>query len=124
MRTVVCLFAFVFFAVAHDPTELNRQGPDTGSQYRSAIFYASEEQKTAAQIYIDELTAAKKYSDPIVTKLETLDKFYLAEGYHQDYLVQHPEEGYIRVNDIPKVEELKKQFPEIYIEREGQYKVK
>jgi peptide-methionine (S)-S-oxide reductase len=114
----------VFFAAAHDPTELNRQGPDTGTQYRSAIFYASEEQKTAAQGYIDELTAAKKFSGTIVTKLEPLDKFYPAEGYHQNYLVQHPDQPYISVNDIPKVEDLKKQFPEMYVEREGQYKVK
>lgn len=114
----------VFFAVAHDPTELDRQGPDEGTQYRSAIFYASEEQKAAAQAYIDELTAAKKFSGPIVTKLEALDAFYAAEGYHQNYLVLHPDEAYIRINDIPKVEDLKKQFPDMYVEREGQYKVK
>jgi peptide-methionine (S)-S-oxide reductase len=114
----------VFFAVAHNPTELNRQGPDEGPQYRSAIFYASEEQKTAAQAYIDELTAAKKFPGPIVTKLEALDAFYVAEKYHQDYLVLHPDEPYIRINDIPKVEDLKKQFPDMYVEREGQYKVK
>jgi len=114
----------VFFAVAHDPTELNRQGPDEGTQYRSAIFFGSDEQKQAAQAFIDELTTAKTYSDPIVTKLETLDKFYVAEDYHQDYLVLHPDEGYIRVNDIPKVENLKKKFPDMYVEREGQYKVK
>jgi peptide-methionine (S)-S-oxide reductase len=114
----------VYFAVAHDPTELNRQGPDEGTQYRSAIFFASEEQKAAAQAYIDELTAAKTYSSPIVTKLEALDKFYAAEGYHQNYLVLHPDEAYIRINDIPKVEDLKKKFPEMYVEREGQYKVK
>jgi peptide-methionine (S)-S-oxide reductase len=114
----------VFFAVAHDPTQLYGQGPDEGTQYRSAIFYASEEQKAAAQGYIDELTAAKKFSSPIVTKLEALDAFYPAEGYHQNYLVLHPDEGYIRVNDIPKVEDLKKRFPDMYVEREGQYKVK
>lgn len=114
----------VFFAVAHDPTELNRQGPDEGTQYRSAIFYANDEQKQAAQSYIDELTAAKTYSGPIVTQLTALSAFYPAEGYHQDYLVLHPDEGYIRVNDIPKVKDLKKQFPDMYVEREGQYKVK
>lgn len=114
----------VFFAVAHNPTELDRQGPDEGPQYRSAIFYASEEQKGAAKAYIDELTAAKTFPSPIVTKLEALDAFYVAEKYHQDYLVQHPDEPYIRINDIPKVEDLKKQFPDMYVEREGQYKVK
>jgi peptide-methionine (S)-S-oxide reductase len=114
----------VFFAVAHDPTELNRQGPDEGTQYRSAIFYANDEQKQLAQGYIGELTAAKTYSGPIVTQLTALDAFYPAEGYHQDYLVLHPDEAYIRINDIPKVQDLKKQFPDIYVEREGQYKVK
>jgi peptide-methionine (S)-S-oxide reductase len=114
----------VFFAVAHDPTELNRQGPDEGPQYRSAIFSGSDEQKQAAQGYIDELTAAKTYSGPIVTKLEALDKFYVAEDYHQDYLVNNPDQRYIVVNDIPKVEDLKKKFPDMYVEREGQYKVK
>jgi peptide-methionine (S)-S-oxide reductase len=114
----------VFFAVAHDPTELNRQGPDEGTQYRSAIFYANDEQKQTARSYIDELTAAKTYSAPIVTQLTALDAFYPAEGYHQDYLVLHPGEAYIRINDIPKVEALKKQYPEMYVERDGQYKVK
>jgi peptide-methionine (S)-S-oxide reductase len=114
----------VFFAVAHNPTELDRQGPDDGPQYRSAIFYASEEQKNAAQGYIDELTAAKTFPAPIVTKLEALDTFYPAEGYHQNYLVLHPDQAYIAINDIPKVEDLKKQFPDMYVEREGQYKVK
>ena len=114
----------VFFAVAHNPTELDRQGPDEGPQYRSAIFYASEEQKAVSQAYIGELTAAKTFSSPIVTKLEALEAFYVAERYHQDYLVQHPDEPYIRINDIPKVEDLKKQFPDMYVEREGQYKVK
>lgn len=114
----------VFFAVAHDPTELNRQGPDEGTQYRSAIFFANDEQKQAAQSYIDELTAAKTYSAPIVTQLAALEAFYPAEGYHQDYLVRHPDEAYIRINDIPKVVDLKKRFPEMYVEREGQYKVK
>lgn len=114
----------VFFLVAHDPTELNRQGPDEGPQYRSAIFYSGDEQKQAAESYIAELNAAKTYSGPIVTQLNALEKFYVAEDYHQDYLVLHPNEAYIRVNDIPKVEDLKKRFPEIYVEREGQYKVK
>ena len=114
----------VFFAVAHDPTELNRQGPDEGTQYRSAIFYGNDEQKQLAQSYIDELTAAKTYSGPIVTQLTALEAFYPAEAYHQDYLVRHPDEAYIRINDIPKVKDLKKQFPDMYVERDGQYKVK
>lgn len=114
----------VFFTVAHDPTELNRQGPDEGPQYRSAIFYANDEQKQAAQGYIGELTADKTYPGPIVTQLTVLEAFYAAEDYHQDYLVLHPNEAYIRINDIPKVEALKKQYPEMYVERDGQYKVK
>jgi peptide-methionine (S)-S-oxide reductase len=105
----------VFFSVAHDPTELNRQGPDTGTQYRSAIFYANEEQKRIAQAYIEQLTKAKVFSRPIVTQVVPLDKFYEAEGYHQDYLKNHPDEPYIVYNDIPKVENLRKQFPELYV---------
>ena len=105
----------VFFSVVHDPTQLNRQGPDSGTQYRSAIFYTSEAQKQAAQNYIDELTKAKTFSYPIVTQVVPLDKFYDAEDYHQDYLAHHPDDGYIVYNDQPKVENLKKQFPELYI---------
>lgn len=104
----------VFFSVAHDPTELNRQGPDTGTQYRSAIFYGNEEQKNIAAAYIDQLNKAKVFGAPIVTKLTALQSFYEAEGYHQDYLAHHPDEPYIIYNDMPKVENLKKQFPDLY----------
>jgi peptide-methionine (S)-S-oxide reductase len=104
----------VFFSVAHDPTELNRQGPDSGTQYRSAIFYGNEEQKKIAAAYIEQLNKAKVFGAPIVTKLSALQAFYEAEGYHQDYLAHHPDEPYIVYNDIPKVENLKKQFPELY----------
>ena len=104
----------VFFAVAHDPTELNRQGPDTGTQYRSAIFYANDEQKRIAQSFIDKLTADKVFAKPIVTQVVALENYYQAEDYHQDYLVQHPNQPYIVVNDKPKVENLRKQFPDLY----------
>lgn len=105
----------VFFTVAHNPTEMNRQGPDTGTQYRSAIFYANDEQKQAAETYIAELTKAKIYSAPIVTQVVPLRAFYPAEEYHQDYLAHHPTQRYIVINDLPKVEQLKKQFPELYV---------
>ena len=104
----------VFFSVAHDPTELNRQGPDTGTQYRSAIFYGNEEQKGIAGAYIDQLNRAKVFGAPIVTQVSALQSFYEAEDYHQDYLAHHPDEPYIIYNDIPKVENLKKQFPGLY----------
>ena len=104
----------VFFSVAHDPTELNRQGPDVGTQYRSAIFYANEEQKRVAQAYIEQLNNAKVFHRPIVTQVVPLEAFYEAEAYHQDYLVHHPDEPYIVFNDLPKVENLKKQLPDLY----------
>jgi peptide-methionine (S)-S-oxide reductase len=104
----------VFFSVAHDPTELNRQGPDTGTQYRSAIFYANDDQKRIAQAYIEQLNSAKAFPRPIVTQLVPLESFYEAEAYHQDYLVHHPDEPYIVVNDLPKVENLRKHFPDMY----------
>jgi len=104
----------VFFSVAHDPTELNRQGPDTGTQYRSAIFYANDEQKRIAQAYIDQLNRAKVFGRPIVTEVAALKSFNEAEAYHQDYLVNHPDEPYIVINDMPKVENLKKQLPGLY----------
>ncbi|HUC54227.1 MAG TPA: peptide-methionine (S)-S-oxide reductase MsrA [Candidatus Cybelea sp.] len=104
----------VFFSVAHDPTQWNRQGPDTGSQYRSEIFYTSEEQKRMAQAYIAQLDAAKVYSRPIVTKVEPFKAFYLAENYHQDYLKNHPDNPYIVYNDLPKLENLKKVFANLY----------
>lgn len=104
----------VFFSVAHDPTELNRQGPDTGTQYRSAIFYASEEQKRIAQAYVEQLNHAKVFPRSIVTEISALQSFTEAEAYHQDYLVNHPNEPYIVINDLPKVENLCKQFPALY----------
>ena len=103
----------VFFSVAHDPTELNRQGPDTGTQYRSAIFYANEEQKRIALAYVDQLNKAKAFSQPIVTEVAALQTFTDAEAYHQDYLVNHPDEPYIVINDMPKVENLRKHLPEL-----------
>ena len=107
----------VFFAVAHDPTELNRQGPDTGTQYRSAIFYATDEQKRIAESYIAQLDQAKVFPSKIVTQVVPLKGFYEAEGYHQNYLVNHPNEPYIVYNDLPKLESLRKQLPELYREK-------
>jgi peptide-methionine (S)-S-oxide reductase len=107
----------IFFSVVHDPTQLNRQGPDSGTQYRSAIFTTSDEQKKVAEAYIAQLNAAKVYRKPIVTKIGPLDAFYAAEAYHQDYLTLHPNQPYIAYNDIPKVENLKKIFAENYIEK-------
>lgn len=107
----------VFFAVAHDPTEINRQGPDTGAQYRSAIFYADDGQKRFAENYIAELTKAKTFPKPIATQVIPLDAFYKAEDYHQDYLARHPNEPYIVVNDQPKVENLRKRFPDLFVSK-------
>jgi peptide-methionine (S)-S-oxide reductase len=107
----------IFFSVAHDPTQLNRQGPDSGTQYRSAIFTANEEQKKVADAYIAQLNAAKVYRKPIVTKVGPLEAFYPAEAYHQDYLTLHPTQPYIVYNDLPKVEALKKIFAENYLEK-------
>ncbi len=107
----------IFFSVVHDPTQLNRQGPDSGTQYRSAIFTTSDEQKRVADAYIAQLNAAKVYSRPIVTKVGALDGFFPAEAYHQDYLTLHPNQPYIAYNDLPKVENLKKIFAENYIEK-------
>jgi peptide-methionine (S)-S-oxide reductase len=104
----------VFFNVAHDPTQLNRQGPDTGSQYRSVIFYASAEQQKVAQDYIRQLTAAHTFNAAIVTQVVPLQEFYPAEGYHQNYLALHPYQPYIVINDKPKLEQLRKQFPALY----------
>jgi len=103
----------VFFSVAHDPTELNRQGPDQGPQYRSAIFYADAEQKRVAEAYIQQLDTAKVFRHKIVTQVAPLKAFYTAEGYHQHYFDLHPSEPYIVYNDLPKVKELEKQFPEL-----------
>ncbi len=107
----------VFFSVAHNPTELNRQGPDRGTQYRSAIFYANEEQKRIAEAYIRQLDRAKVFNLPIVTQVTPLEAFHDAESYHQDYLAQHPNEPYIVINDMPKVENLRKQLPQLYKEK-------
>lgn len=107
----------IFFSVAHDPTQLNRQGPDTGTQYRSEIFATSDEQVKVAAAYIAQLDAAKVYKKPIVTKLGTLQTFYPAEAYHQDYLTLHPDQPYIVYNDLPKVENLKKIFAQNYIDK-------
>jgi len=104
----------VFFAVAHDPTELNRQGPDTGTQYRSAIFYATDEQKRIAQAYIDQLNKAKAFPRPLATQVSALNSFHEAEAYHQNYLANHPNEPYIVYNDLPKLESLRQEFPELY----------
>lgn len=100
----------VYFTVAHNPTQLNYQGPDHGTQYRSAVFYSTPEQKKAVEAKI----ATLKSSEPVVTKLELLDTFYAAEGYHQNYLAQHPYQPYIVINDVPKIAALEKQFPDLY----------
>jgi peptide-methionine (S)-S-oxide reductase len=107
----------IYFSVAHDPTQLNRQGPDSGTQYRSAIFTTSDEQKKVADAYIAQLNAAKVYGKPIVTKVSSLQAFFPAEAYHQDYLTLHPNQPYIAYNDLPKVENLKKLFAANYIEK-------
>lgn len=104
----------IFFSVAHDPTQLNRQGPDRGTQYRSAIFYANAQQQKVAESYIKQLTAAKTFPRPIVTQVAKLRGFYPAEEYHQNYLEQHTNQPYIVINDLPKIAALKKQFPDIY----------
>jgi peptide-methionine (S)-S-oxide reductase len=105
----------VFFSVAHDPTELNRQGPDEGTQYRSAIFYANEDQRRIAQAYVDQLNRAKAFPRTIVTEIVALQAFYPAEAYHQDYAEHHPNEPYIAINDLPKLEHLKQTLPELYV---------
>ena len=104
----------VFFSVALDPTELNRQGPDEGTQYRSVIFYGNDEQKRIAESYIAQLNQAKAFPRPIVTQVVPLKGFYPAEGYHQDYATLHPDNPYIRYNDLPKVAHLQQQFPSLY----------
>ena len=105
----------VFFSVAHNPTELNRQGPDVGKHYRSAIFYANEEQRKVAQAYIAQLNAAKAFPRPIVTEVVPLKAFYEAEAYHQDYAARNPTQPYIVVHDLPKVANLQRQFPDLYV---------
>jgi peptide-methionine (S)-S-oxide reductase len=107
----------VYFSVAHDPTELNRQGPDTGTQYRSSIFYENAQQQQVAQAYIAQLDAAHVFHSPIVTKVVAYQAFYPAEGYHQDYATKHPDNPYIAINDAPKVSALKKECPALYVTR-------
>ena len=107
----------VFFSVAHDPTQLNRQGPDTGTQYRSVIFYSDDEQKRVAEAYIAQLDQAKVFPRAIATQLVPLKAFYPAEAYHQNYATLHPTQPYIMFNDAPKVEHLKQLFPDLYTER-------
>ncbi len=104
----------ILFSVAHDPTQFNRQGPDTGTQYRSAIFFANEEQQKIAQTYVNQLQAARVYRKPVVTQITPLKAFYQAEDYHLDYLARNPFQPYIMINDLPKLAALKKEFPELY----------
>ena len=104
----------VFFSVAHDPTELNRQGPDEGTQYRSSIFYTSTEQKQIAEAYIAQLDKAGVFPHRIVTQVVPLQAFYAAEAYHQNYAALHPNQPYIMFNDAPKVEHLRQEFPDLY----------
>ena len=104
----------VFFSVAHDPTQLNRQGPDHGAQYRSAIFTTNAEQKAVAEAYIAQLNSAKVFPRPIVTQVTALPEFFAAEAYHQDYLARHPTQPYIVINDLPKLANLKATFPNLY----------
>jgi peptide-methionine (S)-S-oxide reductase len=109
----------IFFAVGHDPTELNRQGPDVGTSYRSAIFYSNDEQRRIAAAYIAQLDAAKVFPKKIVTEVTALKGFYRAEDYHQDYALHHPDQPYIQICDRPKTEALKKQFPDLFVEYKG-----
>ena len=107
----------VFFSVAHDPTELNRQGPDVGTQYRSAVFYTSDAQHEATLQYIAGLQTRGAVKGKIVTQVSPLRGFFTAEAYHQDYMTLHPDQAYIRYNDLPKVEQLKRQFPQLWSDR-------
>lgn len=106
----------IFFSVAHDPTQLNRQGPDVGTSYRSEIFYLNDDQKRVANAYIEQLDAANIFGKPIVTKVAPLNGFYRAEDYHQDYAYYNPNNPYILVCDRPKIEALKEQFPELFVD--------
>jgi peptide-methionine (S)-S-oxide reductase len=109
----------IFFAIAHDPTELNRQGPDEGPQYRSAIFYAGDLQRKIAEAYVAQLNDAKVFKRKIVTQIVPLDGFYEAEAYHQDYASKHPSDPYIMFNDRPKVENLRRLYPAVYTDVKG-----
>jgi len=104
----------LYFSVAHDPTQLDRQGPDRGPSYRSEIFFSSPAQERVARAYVKQLNEAKVFSSPIVTKIEPLKAFYPAEDYHQDYLIEHPNQPYIVFNDLPKIEALKRVYPDMY----------
>jgi peptide-methionine (S)-S-oxide reductase len=104
----------LFFSVAHDPTDLDRQGPDRGPSYRSEIFFASPTQERVARAYVQQLAKAKVFASPIVTKIEPLKAFYAAEDYHQDYLIHNPHQPYIVYNDLPKIEALKQVYPQMY----------
>ncbi|MGH7578933.1 MAG: peptide-methionine (S)-S-oxide reductase MsrA [Gemmatimonadales bacterium] len=104
----------IFFTVAHDPTQLNRQGPDVGTQYRSAVFYRNQTQRAAAERYIAKVGEAKLYPGKVVTEVAPLGTFHQAEAYHQDYLVRHPTQPYIVINDAPKLEHLRREFPALY----------
>src|ERR1700735_688513 len=110
----------IFFSVVHDPTQLNRQGPDVGTSYRSAIFYTNEEQRKISTEYIAQLNAAGVFKKPIVTEVTPLKGFYDAEAYHQDYALHHPDNPYILVCDRPKVEALKKEFPDLFQDYKGE----
>lgn len=109
----------VFFSVAHDPTELNRQGPDVGTQYRSAIFYTTDDQKNKINAFINKLNRENIYPNPIVTEVKALNTFYSAEAYHQNYAQQHPLDPYIYQYDRPKLENLSQKFPELYRQLTG-----
>jgi len=111
----------IYFSVAHDPTELNRQGPDVGASYRSAIFYGSDEQKRIAAAYVAQLDDAKVFPKKIVTEVTPLKAFYPAEEYHQDYALKNPTSSYIQICDIPKMKSLKEQFPELFVEYNGKH---
>ncbi|MBK7932086.1 MAG: peptide-methionine (S)-S-oxide reductase MsrA [Acidobacteria bacterium] len=108
---------FVFFSVAHDPTQLNYQGHDRGTQYRSAIFYSDEEQKKTTEAFIAAIEKSKAFSSPVVTQVVPLTAFYDAEKYHQNYLVRNPKNPYIVAHDLPKLANLKKQFPDLWVEK-------
>jgi peptide-methionine (S)-S-oxide reductase len=111
----------IFFSVAHDPTQLNRQGPDVGASYRSVIFYLNDEQKRIANAYIAQLDAAKVFPKPIVTQITPLKGFYRAEDYHQDYALHHPDQPYVLICDRPKIDALKEQFPNLFVDYKGKH---
>ena len=114
----------LYFSVAHNPTQVNAQGPDEGTQYRSAIFYATPEQKRVSEAYIAQIEQAHVFKQPIATKLEPLHGFFRAEGYHQDYLISHPSSPYIVFNDLPKIDNLQRMFPDAYVKNPVQVAAK